>query len=155
MKRLEDERVWPWTQYNSIPINGIVHITLEVLMQKLKLTNFIFPAKALQYVMDICRVKKFNVATFQICLTLASYYLMKNSDHIQLVLLVSLFIASKSTESAFLTVNELHQCSNHCFTNNGTESEIQKFFNAKTRFQNQFNTTFLLMEFQISTLKKY
>ena len=89
-----------------------------------QLTLFTYHHKYIQYLIKVAESKNIYIGTYQLTLSIANRFLRKNKSYtepIQLTILVSLFIASKSLETECISVLTLHNVSNHCFTNKGTD----------------------------------
>lgn len=62
------------------------------------LTQYTFPSKFIDYLLNVCSEKEVGVEIVQLTLSIGSRYMIKNhlySEPIQLVILVSLYLAGK------------------------------------------------------------
>ena len=85
--------------------------------------TFNYASKFVEYLICVWQTNNIPLATLQLALSIASRFSHKNnkfSESTQLVLLVSLFIASKAIDRDNIPVSFIHKISNHSFTNKGT-----------------------------------
>ena len=128
MDKIWNPQSWPRPVHKGVNLVGNWCTNLEHVKNYEKVIfSFPYASKFMEYLICVWQVNNIPLATLQLALSIASRFSQKNqkySESTQLVLLVSLYIASKTIDRDNIPVSFIHKISNHSFTNKGTYQNI-------------------------------